>query len=119
MECEVRLIGNVGQNPELHKTSLGIPVCNVRVATDAVYKDSTGKIITKTEWHDVVCFGKTAEAFVKNKKKGDQIAVSGTLSSDRVKDPNFRDSNGNPCEKIHVKIIASKIHYLGKPSRSS
>lgn len=114
MECEVRLIGNIGQNPELHQTADGKHVCNFRLATDSVYKDSTGTWKKVTEWHDVICFGKTASALVQNKKTGDQVYVSGTLSSKTVEDKAFRDKDGNPCKKTYWRILASKIIYLGK-----
>jgi single-strand DNA-binding protein len=62
------------------------------VATN--YKD-------KTDWHNVVCFGKTAEIQC-NLKKGDYVCLDGSISYRP-----YTDKDGN--KKISTSILANTI----------
>jgi single-strand DNA-binding protein len=57
----VNLIGNVGQDPELrHTNGSGQSVVNLSLATNEVFNDKEGVRQNRTEWHKLVCWGKTA-----------------------------------------------------------
>ena len=51
---EVRLIGNLGKDPEVKSTSNGNQVASLSVGTSSRYKDKSGQYQEKTEWHKVV-----------------------------------------------------------------
>ena len=57
---KVILVGRLGADPEARTTQSGTMVCNLRLATDERRKDKEGNWGSHTEWHRVVCFGKTA-----------------------------------------------------------
>lgn len=59
----VRLIGHVGQNPKLVSTSTENCVITVTLATNEIYRDENGNKTTKTEWHNIVAFGRIANLF--------------------------------------------------------
>ena len=67
---KVILIGNLGQDPELRYTGSGTAVCNMRIATNESYKDSSGELVEKTEWHNVVAWARLAEICGEYLKKG-------------------------------------------------
>lgn len=78
---KVILVGNLGQDPEVRYTANGKAVANLSLATSESWKDQSGQIQEKTEWHRVVLFGKLAEIAGEYLRKGSQIYVEGKLQT--------------------------------------
>ena len=57
---KVILAGNLGQDPESRFTPQGTAVTNLSVATKESWKNKSGELEERTEWHRVVIFGKKA-----------------------------------------------------------
>lgn len=77
---KVILIGNLGADPDVRYMANGDPVANVRIATSDSWKDrNTGELQERTEWHNVVFFGKLAEVVKQYLRKGSKIYVEGKL----------------------------------------
>ena len=77
---KVILIGNLGADPEVRYMPSGDAVANVRIATSETWKDrNTGERQERTEWHQVVFFGKIAEIVKQYCRKGSKIYVEGKL----------------------------------------
>jgi single-strand DNA-binding protein len=77
---KVILIGNLGADPEVRYMPSGDAVANVRIATSDTWKDkNTGERQERTEWHNVVFFGKLAEIVKQYLHKGSKIYVEGKL----------------------------------------
>ena len=76
---KVLLIGNLGRDPELKMTTGGQPVCRFSVATTETWRDKAGEKQSKTEWHNVVVWGKQAEIAEKYLRKGKQILIEGRI----------------------------------------
>ncbi len=72
---EVKLLGRVGADPELRSTKNGTAVVQLRLATDRYSKSGPAE----TDWHNVVVWGKTAEAVARYVGTGDRVHVSGRL----------------------------------------
>ena len=94
----VALLGRLGKDPDLRYTGGGVPVCHVRLATNDSFKDSEGKWTERTDWHNLVVWGKLGEVCSQYLKKGDQAYFEGTLQS-----RSFEDSNGNTRWITEVK----------------
>ena len=80
---KVILIGNLGADPEIRRTSDGRPIANLRLATTESWRDkATGEKREKTEWHRVVIFSeplcKIVEQYV---KKGAKLYIEGQLQT--------------------------------------
>ena len=75
------LIGNISQDPELKYTPSNTAVCNVSLATSEKFKDKSGEWSEKTEWHNLVAFGKLAEIMRDYCKKGSRIYVEGKIQT--------------------------------------
>ena len=58
---KVLLIGNLGKDPEVRFTGGGQAVARFPVATSEVWNDREGQRQERTEWHNVVVWGKQAE----------------------------------------------------------
>jgi single-strand DNA-binding protein len=77
---KVILIGNLGNEPEVRYMPSGDAVANVRIATSDSWKDkNTGEMQERTEWHNVVFFGKLAEIVKQYLHKGSKVYVEGRL----------------------------------------
>lgn len=76
---KVLLIGNMGRDPELKMTPSGQQLARFSVATTDNWKNAQGEKQTKTEWHNIVVFGKLAEIAEKFLKKGKQVLVEGKI----------------------------------------
>ncbi len=77
---KVILIGNLGAEPEVRYMQSGDPVANIRIATSESWKDkNTGELQERTEWHNVVFFGRIAEVVKQYLHKGSKIYVEGKL----------------------------------------
>jgi single-strand DNA-binding protein len=77
---KVQLIGNLGQDPEVKTFDNGKAVARFSLATKDSYRDSTGKQITETQWHNLVAWGNLAKTVQKYLAKGSEVAVEGKLT---------------------------------------
>jgi len=79
---KVILVGRLGKDPEVRSTGGGQAVANVSVATDESYTDREGVKQKKTEWHNIVIWGKAVESFVQPYlHKGDMVYIEGKLQT--------------------------------------
>ncbi len=76
---KVILIGNLGADPEVRYMPSGDAVANLRVATSEVWRDKNGEQQERTEWHNVVLFGKVAEIARQYLRKGSKVYLEGKL----------------------------------------
>ena len=72
---KVELLGRVGAQPEMRYTPGGTAVTRLSLATDRRKQDGN----SETDWHDVVCWGRQAEAVNEYVEKGNRIYVAGRL----------------------------------------
>lgn len=77
----VILLGRLGQDPDLKYTPSGAAVCNFSVATSETWKDKSGEKQERTDWHNIVVWGKIGENLVRSVRKGDQIYIEGKLQT--------------------------------------
>ena len=78
---KVILVGNLGKDPEVRYTPNGKAVANLTLATSESWKDQSGQIQEKTEWHRVSIFGKLAEIAGEYLRKGSQVRAHELLVS--------------------------------------
>ena len=85
---KVILIGNLGQDPEVRFTPQGTAVTNLSVATNESWKDQSGEMQDRTEWHRIVMYGRMAETASEYMKKGQMVYVEGRLHTREWEDQN-------------------------------
>jgi single-strand DNA-binding protein len=76
---KVMLIGNLGRNPEMKATPGGQNVARFSIATTETWKAQSGEKQSKTEWHNIVVWGKQAETVERFLSKGSQVMVEGRI----------------------------------------
>lgn len=103
---KVILIGNLGKDPELRYTPGGQPTASFSLATTEKWTDKSGQKQERTEWHNIVAWGKLAELVNQYLKKGRAAYVEG-----RINTRSWDDRDGN--KKYRTEITASQIQFLG------
>ena len=104
---KVILIGNLGQDPDVRYMPSGQAVANVRLATSESWKDrETGEQQERTEWHNVVFFGRLGEIVGEYLRKGSQVYVEGQLRTRK-----WQDRDGN--DRWTTEIRANEMQMLG------
>ncbi len=78
---KVIIAGNLTDDPEKRVTDSGTSVANFSVATNRFFTDGSGERQQRTEYHDVVFFGKTAENITRYLSKGSSVLVEGRLQT--------------------------------------
>lgn len=76
---KVTLIGNLTREVECRYMPNGNAVANFGVATSESWKDQQGNQQEKTEFHNIVIFGKLAEICGEYLKKGAKVYLEGKL----------------------------------------
>ncbi|MCX8073078.1 MAG: single-stranded DNA-binding protein [Candidatus Binatia bacterium] len=106
MVNKVILVGNLGRDPEVRFTPNGQAVARFSVATTEKWRDQQGQLQERTEWHNVVVWGKQAEACGQYLAKGRQVYVEGRLQT-----RSYDDKDG--IKRQVVEVIAQTVRFLG------
>ncbi len=80
----VTIIGHLGQDPELRYLANGQAVGRFSVATDEPYTDREGRRQERTEWHQIVVFGKVGRNMWEVSRQGPPGLCRGQASDPRV-----------------------------------
>ncbi len=78
---KVQLIGRLGKEPDVRHLDSGVNVASFSIATSESYINKSGEKVEKTEWHNVVAWGKLAEIIEKWVTKGMLIYIEGKLKT--------------------------------------
>jgi single-strand DNA-binding protein len=101
------LIGNLGRDPELKVTPSGQALARFSVATTETWKNPQGEKQSKTEWHNIVVWGKQAEIAEKFLRKGKQVLIEG-----RIQYREYTDQAG--VKKTACEIRCDNFVMLGR-----
>ncbi len=104
---KVILLGHLGTKPEVAYTQNGTAVCNMRLATNHVYKDREGNKQEHTNWINLKSFGRQAEVCSQYLNKGRQIYVEGRLQTD-----SYEDSRG--VRRTKAEVITNQVVFLSE-----
>ena len=105
----VRLLGNVGNNPEVKTFEDGNKVARLSLATHEVYYNKKKEKTTITEWHALTFWGKKAELVENYVSKGDRLLVEGKL-----KYSNYTDKDG--ILRYRTEIEIAELQFLNYDS---
>jgi single-strand DNA-binding protein len=104
---KVILLGHLGTKPEVAYTQNGTAVCNMRLATNHVYKDREGNKQEHTNWINLKSFGRQAEVCGQYLNKGRQIYVEGRLQTDSYED-------GRGVRRTKAEVITNQVVFLSE-----
>jgi single-strand DNA-binding protein len=104
---KVFLLGNVGKDPEIRATAGGMNVASFSLATADRTKGQDGQWTDKTEWHNIVCFQRTAEIVRDYVKKGSQLLIEGKIQT------RSWDDKASGEKKYKTEILCNELTLLG------
>ena len=106
------IIGNLTRDPETRTTPSGQTVANFSVATSHFWKDQQGQKQEKTEYHNIVAWGKLAEIVQQYLGKGRKVFVEGRLQT--------RDWEGQDgVKRYRTEIICENMIMLDRAPEGS
>ena len=103
---KVILIGNLGKDPEVRYTPNGRAVARFPIATSETWTDADSNRQERTEWHNIIVWGKQGETCGQYLAKGRQVFIEGSIRS-----RSFDDKNGN--KRYVTEIVAQRVRFLG------
>lgn len=77
------------------------------IATSERYTDNSGQQQEKTEWHNIVSWGKLAEVVGQHLAKGRQVYVEGKITT-----RSWDDQNSGQ-KRYMTEVVAGKVIFLG------
>jgi single-strand DNA-binding protein len=104
---KVILLGNLGKDPEVKYTQSGMAVARFSIATTERAKDKDGNWQDKTEWHNLVAFGRTAEVAGEYLKKGRTVYIEGALRTSSW------DDKESGQKKYKTEVIVNDLVMVG------
>jgi len=107
---KVFLIGNLTRDPELTETPSGVSVCHFAIAVNRPYSSQDGE--RQTDFFNVTAWRGLAENVAKYTKKGNKVAVSGSIQI-----RTYDDNQGN--KRTAVDVIAQDVEFLMPKNSSS
>lgn len=102
----VRLVGNLGMDPEVKVFDSNKKMVRLSIATNESYKNDKGEKITDTQWHNLVFWGPQAKLAEDLLKKGDEVAVEGKLSN-----RNYTDKDG--VKRYISEVVVNEFLKMG------
>jgi single-strand DNA-binding protein len=105
---KVILVGRLGKDPELRSIPSGTSVAKFSLATDDRFTDKAGEKQERTEWHNIVVWGKLAEICGQYLRKGRLVYIEGSIRTDSW------DDKETGVKKYRTEIIANTMQMLEK-----
>ncbi len=103
------ILGNVTRDPEMRSLPSGLQVASFGMATNRFYTDAQGIKKQEAEFHNIVCFGKTADIASRFLVKGAMVLIEG-----RIKTSSWQGTDG--IKKYKTEIIAESLQLGPRPS---
>lgn len=103
----VQFIGHLGKDPILNDVS-GTAVAKFSIATSESYKDDKGEWHTRTQWHNVVVWGRKAEQVCQYCEKGSKIYMEGKLVHREYQDKEGRTIYVTEVNMLDFSLASAK-----------
>lgn len=100
---KVYLIGNLTRDPEISTTTSGLSVCRMSIAVSRRFSNAEGG--RDTDFFNVTAWRGTADNCAKFLKKGNKIAVSGSIQT-----RSYEKADGT--KGFSVDIVADEVEFL-------
>ena len=100
---KVILVGNLTRDPELTETPSGVAVCRFAIAVSRDYANSDGN--RETDFFNITVWRGRAENCGKYLKKGNKVAIVGSLQN-----RSYEDKDG--IKRNVTDVIANEVEFL-------
>ncbi len=103
---KVILVGRLGKDPEIRATPGGTSVAKFSLATDERFTDKNGEKQERTEWHNIVAWGRLGEICGQYLRKGKLVYIEGSIRTDSW------DDKESGQKKYRTEIVAREMKML-------
>lgn len=103
----VRLMGFLGNDPEVKTIGEKKKMARVSIATNDSYKNDKGEKIEETQWHNLVLWDRLANLAESYLHKGSEVCIEGKLNS-----RSYVDKEGT--KRYITEVIVHDVQMLGK-----
>lgn len=107
----VRLMGHLGQDPEVRNVGENKKLVRLSIATNESYKNDKGEKVTETQWHNLIAWGNVASIIENHCKKGNEISIEGKLQTN-----SYTDKDG--IKRYSTEILIHDILLMGAKSEA-
>ncbi|MBO5954863.1 MAG: single-stranded DNA-binding protein [Clostridia bacterium] len=107
---KVYLIGNLTRDPEISTTTSGISVCRMSIAVSRRFANAEGG--RDADFFNITAWRGTADNCAKFLKKGNKIAVSGSIQT-----RNYEKADGT--KGFSIDIVADEVEFLSSRNDGS
>lgn len=107
---KVYLIGNLTRDPEISTTTSGISMCRMSIAVGRRFTNAEGG--RETDFFNITAWRGTADNCAKFLKKGNKVAVSGSIQT-----RNYERPDGT--KGFSVDIVADEVEFLSSRNDGS
>ena len=104
----VILMGRLTADPELRTTTSGTSVTSFTIAVDRNYVKSGED--RQTDFINLVAWRTTAEFIERNFRKGQMIAIRGSMQQ-----RTYEDKNGN--KRTAIDVVMDEVHFCGDKAK--
>ena len=107
---KVILLGHVGRDPEVRYVAQNQPVASFSLATtEHAFTNQNGvQVPERTEWHNIVMWGRNAEVAERYIRKGTQLYIEGRLRTRTWEDR-------NQIKRYVTEVYVDTFELLGRP----
>ena len=103
---KVILIGHLGGDPETKTVGHNQrQMTKFSVATSESWKDKEGERQERTEWHNIVCWGRTGEVAAEYLQSGSRAFIEG-----KIQTRSWEDQDGQ--KQYRTEIVAHQVQML-------
>ncbi|MEK7524124.1 MAG: single-stranded DNA-binding protein [Patescibacteria group bacterium] len=102
---KVMLYGNLTSDPEVRPTKTGTSFTTFSIATNRDWKNKEGAVVSETDFHKVVAFGKLGEIVGEYLKKGRPVLVCGRLT-------NRSYTNKEGIKRYVTEVVLDDFNFL-------
>lgn len=99
-----QVFGNLTRDPEIRDLPGGGKVASFSIATNRIFKKADGTKQEAVEFHNIVVFGRDAEAIQTYLKKGAQCYVEGRLQT--------RTWDKDGVKQYKTEIISERVQWM-------
>ena len=105
---KVILVGRLGKDPEVRSTPGGQTVTKFTMATDERYTDKSGEKQERTEWHNIVAWGRLGEICGQYLRKGKLVYIEGAIRTESW------DDKESGQKKYKTTVVANEMKMLDR-----
>ncbi len=109
---KVILVGRLTRDPEVRNTPTGQSVANISMATNRFWKDKAGQRQDKTEYHNIILWGRLSEIAGQYLVKGQECFIEGRLETRK-----YTGKDG--VERRTTEIVAENMQLGSKAQGAS